>query len=128
MSRTHVMDTPFPSTLPTLRPGAELDVESLREPGEQLFAGLLFAFNVVVFIGLAVAIVLAPVPMAVMLLYAGGFAFAVWVSTKLTWAFIEGHGVRVGPNQYPQIYEVVRDAATQIKASMPTVIVFPGPG
>ena len=128
MSRTHVLETPFPSALPTLRAGAELDVESLREPGEQLFAGLLFAFNVVVFTALAVAIYMAPVPMAVMLFYAGAFAFMVWVSTKLTWAFIEGHGVRVGPNQYPQIYEVVRDAATHIKASMPTVIVFPGAG
>ena len=128
MSRTHVLETPFPPALPTLRAGAELDVESLREPGEQLFAGLLFAFNVVVFTALAVAIYMAPVPMAVMLFYAGAFAFMVWVSTKLTWAFIEGHGVRVGPNQYPQIYEVVRDAATQIKASMPTVIVFPGAG
>jgi hypothetical protein len=49
MSRTHVLDTPFPSALPTLRAGAERDVESLREPGEQLFAGLLFAFNVMVF-------------------------------------------------------------------------------
>ena len=128
MSRTHELDTPFPSALPPLRAGAELDVESLRQPGEHFFAGLLYAFSVAVFTALAVALYMAPVPMVVMLFYAGGIAFMVWVSTKLTWAFIEGHGVRVGPNQYPQIYEVVRDAATQIKASMPTVIVFPGSG
>ena len=128
MSRTHVLETPFPSALPPLRAGAELDVESLREPGEQLFAGLLFAFNVVVFTALAVAIYMDPLVMLGMLAYAGGIAFLMWVSTKLTWAFIEGHGVRVGPNQYPQIYEVVRDAATQIKVPMPTVIVFPGAG
>ena len=128
MSRTHALETPFPSALPTLRAGAELDVESLREPGEQLFAGLLFAFNVVVFAALAVATYMDPLVMLGMLAYLGGFAFLMWVSTKLTWAFIEGHGVRVGPNQYPQIYEVVRDAATHIKAPMPTVIVFPGAG
>ena len=73
----------------------------------------------VVFTALAVAIYMAPVPMAVMLFYAGAFAFMVWVSTKLTWAFIEGHGVRVGPNQYPQIYEVVRDAGRTSRRRCP---------
>ena len=128
MSRTRVLDVEFPSALPTLRAGAELDVESLREPGELFYAGLLFAFNAAVFLGFALVIFMEPVAMAVVLLYIGGFAFLMWVSTKLTWAFIEGHGVRVGPNQYPQIYEVVRDAATQIKVPIPTVIVFPGAG
>lgn len=128
MARMHAQEIAFPSALPTLRPGAELDIESLREPGEGLYLGLIYAFNVMVFAVAAVAIYMAPLPMAVVLFYVGIVAFAMWVSTKLAWAFIEGHGVRVGPNQYPQIYEVVRDAAAQLKVSMPTVIVFAGSG
>ena len=59
MSRTRVLDTPFSLGAPPLRAGAELDVESLRQPGEHPFAGLLYAFNVAVFTALAVAIYMA---------------------------------------------------------------------
>ena len=128
MARTHVQDVAFPSALPPLRAGAELDIESLREPGEGLFLGLIYAFNVAVFAIAAMATLLAPPLMAMVLLYVGIISFVLWVSTKLTWAFIEGHGVRVGPNQYPQIFEVVRDAANQLKVPMPVVIVFAGSG
>jgi Zn-dependent protease with chaperone function len=128
MARTHAQDLTFPSVLPTLRAGAELDIESLREPGEGLFLGLIYAFNVAVLAIVAIATYLAPEVMVIVLVYGGMIAFAMWVSTKLAWAFIEGHGVRVGPNQYPQIYEVVRDAAAQLKVPMPTVIVFAGSG
>ena len=124
MSRTRVLETPFPSALPPLRAGAELDVESLREPGEQLFAGLLFAFNAVVFIVLAVAIVMAPIPMAVLLLYVGGFAFLMWVSTKLICT-----GLRRGQSaRQPFLRAVRRGGGGQPVGVMILLYAVPSPG
>ncbi|MGE3512162.1 MAG: TIR domain-containing protein [Vicinamibacterales bacterium] len=114
--------------LPTLRPGAELDIEALREPGERLYLGVIVAFNVLVFLALAGMLFAAPEMAIVVVVVAAFIALANWVSIKLMFAYIDGHGIRVGPQQYPQIYEVVRDAAASLKVPVPTIVVLAGAG
>ena len=124
----HMAAAPAGAQLPRLPQGADLDIESLRERGERLFLNIIVGFNVLVFAAVG-ALVLAVPPMALVLMFVGGFLwFVTWVSTKLLLASCEGHGVRVSPNQYPQVYDVVREAAGLLKIRMPTIIVLPGAG
>ena len=114
--------------LPALENPGDLQIELLREPGERLFRGLLLgsaalpfvAYVVVLFVSLEAGLVIAA--------YAGLFAATIWVSIKLSWGYLEGNSIQVSPQQYPQIFEAVREAASQLAVPMPKIFVMQGSG
>ena len=114
--------------LPRLARGADLDIDSLREPGERLFLNIIIGFNVLVFA--AFAVLTAMQPIVGLALVSGRRKLLVHDVgvDEVALASIVGHSVRVGPNQYPQIHRVVHEATDLLKIRMPTIVVMAGSG
>ncbi|HEU4695128.1 MAG TPA: TIR domain-containing protein [Vicinamibacterales bacterium] len=114
--------------LPALQEGSDLQIELLRERGELGLRAVLLGINVVIFVVYAAIVVAAPEVGAILALYGLYLAALMWFSRKLMWAYVEGNSVQVGPNQYPQVYEVLRDAAAQLSVPMPKIFIMQGSG
>jgi Zn-dependent protease with chaperone function len=123
----HDGDSPF-VVLPSLRDPADLQIELLREPKEQLFLTLLFIFAALVLSAYVAIVWLAPPVAAMIALYVGLIALAFWFSVKMFRAYLDGNSVQVSPHQYPQIFETVRQAAAQLAVPMPHIFVMQGAG
>jgi len=85
-------------SLPMLINGQELDVKQLRDEHERTHLAILWMANV---LALLVFVTIAYLNWSVALVivfYAALIAVAAWVSWKLTYAFIYGHGIEVGVN------------------------------
>jgi len=114
--------------LPILGRDQILNISAARDAGESLY----FPFVVLANLGVLAALVLLAVKfpefLAVVALYAALFAVVAFVAWKLTYAFIFGNSIRVGRNQYPQLYRLVKEAAHRLGISEPTVLVLQGHG
>jgi hypothetical protein len=49
-----------------------------------------------------------------------------WIIWQLTYWMIYGHSVRVGPDQYPHLYRLVRESAHRLGIPEPVVLVLQG--
>lgn len=118
--------------IPELVDGRDLDIELLRDPRERLYGRLLWAMVWLMFAGIVgmfgYLAVSEPVIALTVLVYVLGFLALTWLNWKLVWAWIEGNSVRVSPNQYPPIYDAVRDAAMQLGVEIPKIYVMQGSG
>ena len=53
---------------------------------------------------------------------------ASWINWKLSMAFLLGHSIKVGPNQYPQINALVTEASEVMGVVPPTILILQGHG
>lgn len=65
---------------------------------------------------------------AIVALYALFFTVVAWISWQLLQAGILGHCVEVGPDQYPHIHSVIKQAAELLAIPLPKVFVMQGHG
>jgi Zn-dependent protease with chaperone function len=114
--------------LPVLTAGHRLDVDQIRDDRENFYLAFVWAANIVAVLTLAVVGYFSPTVLAVILAYGALFALMLWISWKLTFAWVWGHGVEVGPNQFPQIYKIVKEAAERLQVPVPTVLILQGHG
>jgi len=125
--------TPFPGAdappaLPALSNQQGLSVESLRDPYERLYSNILWAANGFALLIFLIILFASPAAALAISLYVATFAGLAWISWKFAYAFVYGHGIEVGPNQFPQIHAVVKNAAELLQVTVPTVIILQGHG
>jgi predicted nucleotide-binding protein/Zn-dependent protease with chaperone function len=116
------------TVLPALSSKQALDVKALRDEYEHVYSLILWMANGFVFLLFAVLAVYSPAAAFAILFYCGLLALVAWISWKLAYAFVYGHGIEVGPNQFPLIYAVVKNAAELLEVPVPTVIILQGHG
>lgn len=115
-------------SLPILAAGQRLDVNQIRDGRENFYLAFVWAANIVCLLSLAIVGYFSPEVLAVILFYAALIALVLWISWKLTFAMVCGHGIEVGPNQYPQIYQIVKHAAELLQVPVPTILILQGHG
>lgn len=114
--------------LPRLQKGQSVDLAAVRVPYERLYLGLvgiptcLLALWLVV-VGLREPGTLLGLIALVLIMY-----FAAWVSWQFVVAAVFGNAIKVGPDQYPQIHQLIVQTSEVLKIDPPTVLIFQGDG
>jgi Zn-dependent protease with chaperone function len=114
--------------IPKLAKGQRLDLQSIRVPYERFY---LFFVALPTLLSAAILVFLAIQNVITFFIVVGAilfFALLVWISWKLTVAFLLGHSIKVGPTQYPQIHYLVTDASEILGVDPPTVLIMQGHG
>jgi len=62
------------------------------------------------------------------LFYAACIWLSLWIGWKLSLAFLYGHCIEVGPQQYPQVYSVIKQASEALDIAIPRVLIMQGHG
>src|SRR5262245_60489836 len=114
--------------IPALGSGQRLSVKALRDPYENSYLMIIWLANLFVLFTLILIAYYAIAIFLVIISYAALISLLLFFSWKLTYWFIYGHGIAVGPTQYPQIYRVVKAASEYLDIPMPTIIVLQGHG
>jgi hypothetical protein len=114
--------------IPQLPSGQTLDLAYIRDRGEFIYLPFIVAANLVVIVAFA-AVTIVDYTVSLMIVgYAGAFGALMWIAWKLTYWYIYGNSILVGPNQYPQIYRVVQHAAQILGVPVPTILILHGHG
>lgn len=108
--------------------GQRLDVEQVRDEREGFYLAFIWAANVLVPLAIIAIVVTFPESLATLAISAVSGGLLIWISWKLTLAFIYGNSIEVGPHQYPQLYRVVKQAADYLNIAMPTILILQGHG
>jgi Predicted nucleotide-binding protein containing TIR-like domain/FHA domain len=114
-----------------LRPGQRLDLNAIRVPWQRFYFGfvlvpsVLFALLVVVLPWIGVV---GPTLLLMIGLYSVLVIGTTWFGWRIALARFLGHGIRVGPTQYPQIHELVVKASEILDITPPTVVILQGHG
>jgi Zn-dependent protease with chaperone function len=114
--------------LPLLTKERRLSIDDLRDPYERIYLAVLWLTNGLAIVGLCAVAVAFPRVLLLLGSYAVVLSVLFWISWKLTLAFVFGHSIEVGPNQYPQIYSVVKQASILLDVPIPTILVMQGHG
>ena len=114
--------------LPRLNHGQRLDLEAIRDPYEKVYLPfvllptvgvavvlLYFAFSDIATFGIIIGCILL-------------FTFLSWISWKLFSANILGNCIKVGPQQYPQLNTLIREASDILGIVPPEVFIMQGHG
>lgn len=100
-------------------------IESLRHPKERLYGRLSTIVGAIVWIILALVILVPLVlkqsfgPLVALLIYGGIFTFFYWLAAVFYRAYIYGHYVLIGPQQFPHLNDAVISAARKVGLSTP---------
>jgi Predicted nucleotide-binding protein containing TIR-like domain len=114
--------------IPKLAKGQSLDLPAIRVPYERFY---LFFVALPTPLSVAILVFLAVENIEVFFIVVGVilfFALLTWIGWKLTFAFLLGHSIKVGPTQYPQIHYLVTDASEILGVDPPTVLITQGHG
>jgi Zn-dependent protease with chaperone function len=121
-------DLVIPPNLPVLKSEMGLNMKEIRDPLENFYLSFVIAANVMVFMALMVTFYYN----FVVALSITGFGLFIglfsWITWKLFYCMIFGNSVVVTPNQYPQIYTVVKAASEYLKVPMPQVLILQSHG
>lgn len=114
--------------LPELPPGQPLDIDRIRDERENFYLKFIWLANAGAALLLLTLAFTSPAVFLAIVGYGALIAAVSWMSWKLTYAAIYGHGIEVGPNQFPQIYNIVKEAADRLEVPVPTVLILQGHG
>ncbi len=95
---------------------------------ENFYLGFVYVPTVIAAAGL---VALAFLDLKIFLMVVGACiagTLLMFVSWQLFLAFLQGHAVRVGSNQYPQIHSLVTEASDVLGIEAPTVFILQGHG
>jgi Zn-dependent protease with chaperone function len=115
--------------LPALRQNQTLNPRRIRDRWENFYLVIIYIFN-----GLAGLILLGVLIThdwridAIIVAIFGLYSLMLWINWHLLKAFLWGHSIEVGPNQYPQIYNTVKRAADLLKIQTPQILICQGHG
>jgi CAP12/Pycsar effector protein, TIR domain len=119
--------------LPHIGKGQRLDLRAIRAPKEKFYFAFVLLPTVAIIVGLIIAgMVLDAVTFLSLLLGVAGVClagtFLIWISWQLFLAIVQGHSIRVGPTQYPQLHSLVTEASEVLGIVAPTVFILQGHG
>lgn len=123
--------SPAPSgEMPRLVAGQSLDLAAIRVPYERFYLAFVWLPS---FAALLVLLdyLIEGLAMQGLLILVLATLFVVgiqWIGWRLLMASLLGHGIRVGPSQYPQIHALVTEASEILGIVPPTVIILQGHG
>jgi Zn-dependent protease with chaperone function len=127
MIRTPAADGLAPALppLPRLAPGQSLDIEAIRDRREGYYALAIWVVG-----GFLNALLLWDEPeimvwVVAALVVIALLSMAFW---GVQYWYTLGHGIEVGPNQYPHIYRVVKQACDRLELAIPRVVIVQGHG
>ena len=126
-------ESPNPTEgLPVLKQDQKLDLKPLRHKTENVFLGIIVAFNIVVFAVLFAVIAMSEQPVMAALILAGS-ALSFYLLNKLSFVlfywFLHGNSVRVSATQYPEVFRAVKAACDYLDLKrVPTIYVTSGHG
>ncbi len=94
-------------------------ISSFRHPKEKLYGSLMLAVGMIVWLVIAAIVVAGMLSGSfwhVVLIVFYGFLiwFAAFVAKALTRAYMFGHFVKVGPQQFPHLYKMVEEGARAV--------------
>lgn len=103
--------------------------QQLRHPKEKTYGGMMLVAGIILWaiagIAIGAAVFFSPVVLFGVLFYIGLIFLVMFIAEALLRAYIYGHYVMVGPNQFPQLHAMVKQAAaTAGLAEAPTAFVF----
>jgi len=118
--------------LPVLKRGQKLDLKSLRHKTENVFLGMIIAFNIGVFAVLFLVIAKSGEPVMTALIIAGTFLL-LYLLNKLSFMlfywYLHGNSIRVSATQYPEVFLAVKAACDYIDLKrLPTIYIMNGHG
>jgi Zn-dependent protease with chaperone function len=118
--------------LPVLKQDQKLDLKPLRHKTENVFLGMIIAFDIAVFALLMAVIVLSEQP-AITAVIVAGTALSFYLLNKLSFVlfywFLHGNSVRVSATQYPEVFRAVKAACDYIDLRrVPTIYIMNGQG
>jgi Zn-dependent protease with chaperone function len=126
-------DSPNPmENLPVLKQDQKLDLKPLRYKTENMFLGIIVAFNIAVFVGVLAVIAMSEQP-AVMTVYLAGTVLTLYLLDKLSlvlfYWYLHGNSIRVSATQYPEVFQAVKGACDYINLRrVPTIYIMHGHG
>ena len=113
---------------PRLKKGQRLDLKNIRDSKEAFyffFVPIPACFLAVVLLYFAFTDIQVLVTIIAVVLFLIAFY---WISLKLLFAAVLGDSIKVGPNQYPQIYFLIREACECLGIDPPAVLIMQGHG
>jgi len=121
--------------MPRLVPGQRVDLAAIRVPYERFYLAFVWLPSVIALLALLGAVIVGLqqnlgvwhglLILFLTTLFVVGFR---WIGWRLLTASLLGHGIRVGPSQYPQIHALVTEASEILGIVPPTVIILQGHG
>jgi Zn-dependent protease with chaperone function len=118
--------------IPRIRTGQQLDLRAIRVPKENFYLGFVVLPTVVAIVGLTAALIIDPKTFLPVVLEIGAVCLfgtiLLWTSWQLFLSILHGHSIKVGPNQYPQLYSLVTEASEVLGITAPTVFILQGHG
>ena len=114
--------------LPILSSGTSFNVEAIRDPLEKPYLIIIYLVDILLISGLAYLAYVNFAIFAGIMMYAAFIGLFFWLSWKFTYWFINGHGIEVTTNQYPQVYQVVKQASDFLEIPIPQIIILQGGG
>jgi Zn-dependent protease with chaperone function len=118
----------FGTDIPVLSMGASIDMKDIRDPWEKVYLYVIWMTNVICGL-VVVGLVLSDIEWLITLAFLGFLFWTVsWVSWKLLFSYIYGNSIEITASQYPQIYQVVKQASELLNIAVPTVLIMQGHG
>jgi Zn-dependent protease with chaperone function len=124
---------PIDVVIPEITIGTKLNIRAIRDDWERIYFYVMSSVSLIVITGIMFlligvsssggeSIVVQLLPFFLILL-----AYKLFPYLAFYWS-VYGNCIAVGPNQYPQIYRVIKDACQFLDISMPTVLILQGHG
>jgi Zn-dependent protease with chaperone function len=108
--------------------GEKLAIERVRDARENLYLGFIWLANVIVLIIIVLFALRDLLILEQLVIYGLILWLVLWITWNFTVVFLYGNSIEVGPEQYPQIYRIVKEAADFLDVAMPTILVLQGNG
>jgi Zn-dependent protease with chaperone function len=116
--------------IPRLAKGQKLDLQAIIDPKQIFYSRFVWLPTVIITLillallfdedGRQLFLTIVVVSLSLIL--------ALWISWQLFMARLCGDAIRVGPDQYPQIYSLVAEASNVLEIDAPTVFILQGHG
>jgi Zn-dependent protease with chaperone function len=96
---------------------------------EKLYLGIMIAVSMLLYAGLALAIFLWGYTVLLPCIYLGVFCIFSLLAKVYFVGFLRGNGIKVGPQQFPEVFEIVKVQSSQLGLEKaPTVYLLQGHG
>ncbi len=122
------MESRLIDTIKVLSKGQSINIDAIRDPYENYYLGGIWLFNIVILIASIIFMYMEPELFILNIIYTLISGIILWLSWKLSYAHLQGSCIKVGENQYPQIYRTIKDASEILEIPVPEILIMQGHG
>lgn len=115
-------------SLPILAEGQSLNIEALRDSKERYYLWIIWIVDILAILGIGYLAYVDLAIFSIVMTYAIAIMIFQWIAWKFTYWFVHGHGIEVGPNQYPQVFRVIKQASDYLGVPTPQTFILQGAG